>query len=349
VTKIKLQFVQAFTDRHGRKRFYFRRPGYKRVTLPGLPGSAAFMDAYQSALAGETAPARQIGAERTQPGSLSALIVAYYQSTDFVGLKDSTKTGYRNHLDRLRDEYGDRPVAMLKPAHVRAILDKRAATPGAANNLRKRLRSLMQFAVERNWIETNPVADIRKPRRAPTDGFIPWSEEDIAAYEAKWPSGTRERLALALLVHTGQRRSDAVLLGRQHVRDGKIRVKQVKTGGWVAIPLHSALKAELDHVEGDARLTFLQTQYGKPFSAAGFSAWFKASAQEAGLQNRTAHGLRKAAGRRLAEAGCTTKQIAAVLGHKTISEVERYTRDADSERLADEAMAALEKAQKAEG
>ena len=85
-----LLYVQAFKNRHGRKRHYFRRPGFKRIPLPVLPGSGEFMAAYEAALAGETALARQVGSERAPRGSMSALVVAYYQSTDFKGLRPST-------------------------------------------------------------------------------------------------------------------------------------------------------------------------------------------------------------------------------------------------------------------
>ena len=129
-----------------------------------------------------------------------------------------------------------------------------------------------------------------------------------------------------------------------HLRAGyiTISVKQLKTDARLKIRLHPALKVEIDRHEGN--LTFLMTQYGSPFTAAGFTKWFRERAELAGIANRTPHGLRKAAGRRLAEAGCTAKEIASVLGHTTLSEVERYTRSADQEKLSDAAMDRLEKA-----
>jgi integrase len=342
MTKIQLRWVQAIRDRKGRPRYYFRRPGFPRSTLPGLPGSAEFMAAYQAALVGD-ALKREIGSERTKAGSISALIVAYYASAEFKALRDSTKVGYRNHLDRFRAKYGDKPVALMEPHHIRTILDGMAETPGAANNLRKRLQTLMQFAVDRNWRKDNPLLAVRRPRRKKTEGFIAWSEDEIASYEAKWPSGTRERLALALLLYTGQRRSDVVTMGRQHVRDGRIRVVQVKTDARLAIRIHPTLQAELDQIDSaDERLTFLLTAFGKPFSAAGFTAWLVKAAEAAGLKDRSPHGLRKAAARRLAEAGCTAHQVAAITGHKTLSEVAEYTASVEQERLADQAMRKLE-------
>lgn len=121
--------------------------------------------------------------------------------------------------------------------------------------------------------------------------------------------------------------------------EGRISVVQAKTDVQLRVPIHRDLKTEIDQASG---LTFLVTQYGKPFSKAGFTAWFVSRAKMAGLEGRTPHGLRKACGRRLADAGCSAKQIAAFLGHQTLDEVETYTRDADQGRLADDALARLE-------
>lgn len=339
---LRLRYIQAFTDRHGKARHYFRRPGYGRVVLPGPVGSAEFNEAYAAALDGRAAPRREVGAERTAPGTLAALIIAYQASGEWSDLRESTRKGYRSTLGYLRAQHGDKPVTRLEPKHVNGILDALADKPGAARNTRKRLRQLLQFAVERGWRSDNPVLAVKR-RVTRTEGFTPWSEADIDRFMEAWPSGSRERLAMALLLYTGQRRSDVVGMGRQHVKDGRISVRQIKTDARLRIPLHPRLQAELDLLPA-GQLTFLQTTHGKPFSADGFGNYFGAAARTAGLEKRAAHGLRKAAGRRLAEAGCTAKQIAAVLGHSTLSEVERYTRDADQQRLADAAFGRLNEA-----
>ncbi len=133
-------------------------------------------------------------------------------------------------------------------------------------------------------------------------------------------------------------------MGRQHAKGAKISVVQQKTGKRLVIPMHARLKAELDLTPPD-QLAYVCTEYGKPFSQAGFTKWFVSIARKAGLEGRTPHGLRKSAGRRMAEAGCTTKQIMAVLGHETLQEAARYTESADQERLADDAIATLERAE----
>ena len=330
MTRLRLQYVHRFRDRHGVMRHYYRRDGFARVALPGLPGSAEFMEAYQAAIKGKPLP---VGASRTQPGSISALVVAYYGSAEFKRLAPLSARTYRNILERFRAEHGEKPVALLQANHVRRMVADKAETPAAANRLLQMLRQVLRFAVEDGWRRDDPTQGVRKVR-ATTKGIHTWSEEEIAVFEAKWPLGTRARLALALLLYTGQRRGDVVRMGRQHLRNGAVEVVQGKTGARLAIPLHPALREALEAHPSD-HLTFLVTQAGAPFSAPGFSNWFVDVAREAGLPKGCCpHGLRKSAARRLAEAGCTPHEIKAITGHTTLGEVERYTRAADQARLA---------------
>jgi hypothetical protein len=160
MTRINLPYVQRITDRRGRVRHYFRRPGYERATLPGVPGSAPFMAAYERALGDR----RSVGGERTKPGSVSALLIAFYASAEWSTLADVTRSNYRHIYERWRALDGDLPVAMIQPRHVRAMLDRMKATPGAARNFRKRLASLMDFAVSRDWRRDNPVRVVKAPK-----------------------------------------------------------------------------------------------------------------------------------------------------------------------------------------
>lgn len=340
MAKIDLKYVQAFTDRHGHKRFYFRRTGHKRITLKGSPGSEEFARTYQEALAADK-PSATTPAEG--PRSAGAMIAEYYLSADWNKLKAPTQQSYRLILESFRNKHGTKQVNTIEPVHLNSIFHSMAATPALASNLRKRLRSAFELAKDLGWRKDNPINETKKLKHK-TTGHTPWSEEDIEAFEAKWPAGSRERLALALLIYTGVRRSDVVQLGAQHVRDGRIRLVQIKTGEEnvpIKIPVHPLLQAEID--KAPLGMTFMLTMYGKPFSAAGFTAWFVERAVDAGLSGRSPHGLRKAAGRRLADAGCSSKEIAAVLGHSSLAMVETYTRSADQGRLADQAMTKLKK------
>lgn len=334
------QYVHSFKDRHGRQRHYFRKQGQKRVALPGRPGTEEFHEAYQAAFAGVSAPQRVTGEARTTPGTMRALIVAYYQSGGFLALSDATKTTYRGVIDRIREEHGEKPVKMLEARHVWEMQDKRAATPAAANTYVRMIRMLMRFAVARQWRNDDPTAVVKRIS-ARSEGFRSWTEDDITNFEDRWPQGTRAHLALSLLLYTGQRRSDAVRLGRQHIKAGRLHFQQQKTKSWMDIPIHARLQHALDNSTGD-HLTFLMTQQGKPFSPAGFTNWFVECAKEAGLPDgSTPHGLRKAAARRLAEAGCSPHQIMSITGHKNLREVAHYTAAVSQSALADEAMRSI--------
>lgn len=334
MTRLRLQFIHRFRDRHGLVRHYFRRAGHPRLALPGLPGSPEFMAAYQAALAQLPPP---VAATRSAPGSMDALIVAWYGSAGFKALSPQSVRTYRNTLERFRAQHGQRLVADLEARHVRGLLDAQGAKPAAANKLLQLLRQLMQFAVERNMRADNPVREVRKLKLKVT-GWRAWSDEEIAQYQGRHPIGTRPHLALSLLLHTGQRRGDVVRMGPQHLRAGRIHVVQGKTGEALAIPVHDELREALEACRSN-HLAFLATEFGKPFTAAGFGNWFADRVREAGLpKGCSAHGLRKAAGRRLAEAGCSAHEIKSITGHRTLGEVERYTRSADQARLADAAM-----------
>src|SRR5262245_10309127 len=98
MSKIRLPFVQQWVDhRHGaiRVRYYFRRPGFMRVPLPGPAGSPGFMEAYHRALGGE--PMRpEIGRARTKPGTVADLVAKYLASTAFLSRRPLTRSTYRN-------------------------------------------------------------------------------------------------------------------------------------------------------------------------------------------------------------------------------------------------------------
>jgi integrase len=341
------KYVHSFIDdRYGKAkaRYYFRRRGFKQVPLPGMPGSPEFEQAYASAMAGAPSPST-VGAKRIRAGTIDALVIAYFNSPAFLALSASTQATYRGILEAFTREHGAKPLAPLTCKHLEAMLARKMATPAAANHWLRLVKTLMRFAVREGLRGDDPARDIDYIRRK-SSGFATWSEDEIAQFEAHHPIGSKARLALALLLYTAQRRSDVVKMGRQHVRGGVVHVRQQKTGTMLAIPVHPALQAVLDATPSE-HLTFLTTAYGKPFTAAGFGNWFREQCDAAGLPKHcAAHGLRKAACRRLAEAGCSANVIASISGHTTLREVERYTKAADQERMARQGMAAMIKSKR---
>lgn len=341
MTRKPLQFVHEFRDRHGKIRRYFRRPGFKQLPLPGLPFSPEFMAAYQAAMAGEHVERKAVGATRTIAGSINAAIVSYYADPRFTDLAEGTRKMRRAILQNFRQDpgdkgipFGDRSIKTLPADRLAAFI--KSKKPWARRNWLKTLRGLFKFAVAEKLRPDDPTKDIElTPLK--TKGLHSWTEDEIAQYEARHPIGTRPRLAMALLLYTCQRRSDVVRMGKQHrfLKNGRhyIRVRQQKTGTELEIRLHPALIRILD--EAGAGMTYLLTEAGKPFSAAGFGNAFKEWCRQAELpDNCASHGLRKAACRRLAEAGCTGPEIMANSGHKSLAEVQKYIDAANQSLLS---------------
>jgi integrase len=342
VTRIRKYVHHFVDDRFGKAkgRYYFRRRGFKQVPLPGLPGSPEFEQAYQAAMAERPLA---IGAKRIRVGSLGALVIAYFNSPKFLTLAPATRSTYRGILEAFSKEHGEKPLALLTRQHINAMLARKVETPAAANHWLRLVKTLMHYAVTEGMRADDPSTGVEFLEHH-TRGFHTWTEDEIATYRERHALGTKARLALELLLNMASRRSDVVRLGRQHVRDGVLRFRAKKTsrstGMEVTIPLLPELREALDATPSD-HLTFLVTAYGKPFTANGFGGWFRDRCDEAGLPQCSAHGLRKACSRRLAEAGCSANVIAAVIGDTTLREVERYTKAADRERMARMGMDAL--------
>lgn len=328
--------VSAFRDRHGKVRFRYRRNGSPTVYLPGKPGSPEFAEAYDAAAGGKLV----IGESRTKAGTINALAVTFYESAEWTQFSNETQRTYRQRIEQIRKAYGDLLVLGLKPDHIMTMRDKRRETPVSANNMVKTLHMLMGFAVLRNLRQNNPAANI-KPLKVKGDGWHTWTEAEVVQFEARWPVGTNQRLAMDLLVYTGQRSADVRQMGRQHVSGRMIRVKQQKTGADLWIPIHTRLAASLAVVPGNQML-FIVTNKGTGYTAKSFGDWFKDACIAAGLPHCSAHGLRKTAATRLADAGCTEAQIQSITGHRTSAEVQRYTKARDQVRLAEAAMASID-------
>jgi integrase len=328
MTKLHLKYVQSYRGYH-----YFRKRGSPYIQLPGIPGSAEFMAAYQAALA--AAPVAIGASSRSKPGSVSAAIAEYYRSQAFRSLTGGTPAKRRAILERFREQHGDKRLATLPKEFVVALIDIMA--PHSAKNWIKTFRHFVRWCESRKLITKDPTWGIRV-KVPSSDGIHPWSEDEISQYEAAHPIGSKARLALALGLYTAQRRGDVVKVGRQHIRNGELAVRQGKTNAALLIPVLPELQAIIDATP-TGHLTLLVTKSGKSYGANDFSEQFRKWCDDAGLPPECSfHGLRKTALTRLADAGCTVHQIAAISGHKTLREVERYTRAADQRRLAREAL-----------
>jgi integrase len=328
MTRIRLEYVHEYRDRHGKVRRYVRRRGFPRAPLPGLPGSEEFLRAYQDAISGQAPPAPSPHKE----GTLAAVALSFYRSAEFKNLKPSSRETYRLVLDPITKRDGHRLVRDLPVDKARKLIEEIGGDrPGMANLTRSVLRRLMSYAIACGIRSDNPFDHVPTYRLGT---HHTWTDAEIKQFESRWPLGTRERLALALLLYTAQRGGDVVRLRRSDIKGGVIRLVQQKTGEEVFIDIHPALARAIE-AGPSLGLTLIGDRYGRPIKRGRLTALIASAVAAAGLPPRcVAHGLRKAGLRRLAEHGATTKEIAAVSGHRTLKEVERYTSKADQQRLA---------------
>jgi integrase len=322
--------------------YYFRRRSYPRVLLPGLPYSPEFMEAYHRALAGSRV---EIAASRTVPGTVNDVIVKLYGSLMFSEGKNGPRRGItkqtdRNLLEAFRQRHGEKRIGTLEHQHLVVMLaEKKGAA--ARRNLLRVLRLLLAFAVEQKLRKDNPAAAI-KLGKIDTTGFHTWTEEELQQYERRHPVGTKAHLALGLLLYTVVRRQDVVLLGPPHEHKGRLQFnahKDRKDSSPIDIPIAPPLAAIIAASKMVGTKTYLVTDYGLPFTANGFGGKMRAWCDEAGLPQCSAHGLRKAGMRRMAEAGCSEDFIASISGHKDMRIIRQYVRAANRARMADDAMA----------
>ena len=338
--KLKLpKNTQAYIDQHGKARFYLRRPGHRKVPLPGLPWSPEFMTAREAALKGEWGKS-EIGAKRTVEGTVSAALVSYYQSKAFKEeLAKLTQQNRRAILEAFRAEHGDKRIGLMHEAALQVIVSTK--TPSAQRNFRKAMRGFVDHCKAHGMIKTDPLVSL-KLSKMKVKGHRTWTVEEVAQYRQHHAPGTKARLALELLLQTGHARSDVCRMGRQHVRNSKLSMRRQKTGVQFDIPILPELLAEIAlHPMAGGQLAFLVTEFGKPFTAAGFGGWFRQRCNEAGLRHCSAHGLRKAAAVHHALNGATAPELMAWFGWKTIGEAQRYIEEANRIRLAENAGARL--------
>jgi integrase len=343
MARLRLKFVHAFRDRHGKVRHYFRRPGFKQIPLPGLPGSTDFMGAYQAALDGVTAPHVEIGASRTMPGTINSLVVAYYRSTDFKdSLATETQRARRGIIERFRAKHGDNPVAELRRDHLQKMMGD-IERPHAKRNWLKTIRGLMRFAVSIGMIEGDPSENIKNARLKRSPGHHTWTDAEIQQYRDYWKLGTQQRLAMELALETTSRRADVTRIGPQHERNGRLDLRHTKNSQEAFIPITPELRAAIDACP-TMHLTYLHTKAGAPRSAKALGGDFRQWCDDAGLPKRcTIHGLRKGGARRLAEAGATPHEIMSITGHRTLAQVQHYTEAVNREGLAEAAITKLRK------
>jgi len=357
----KLDYVHTFYDARGKLRHVFRRRGQKQVTIKGKPGTLEFMEAYHALL--DQAGGLEIGATHVKAGTVDAVILRYLRHDRFTKeLTLGTQATRRRILDHFRAcvtpsgrRYGDNRFATIQRNN---ITDALAGKPGATQrDWLKAIRHLVGFAIAEGELRDDPTVGIKTARPAKSSGYVPWTITEVEKYRERHPLGTTARAALEMAINLAARRTDIHLIGRQHLRDGRITWRPSKTlqstGKLLSIKVLPELQAALDAKAPSDALTFVRTEHARAFaSAAAFGNRFATWCRQAGLKpvvcddgkvrNYRCHGLRKYACTRLAEAECSAMQIMQVSGHATLSEAQKYVDAVNQQRMSDAALARLD-------
>jgi integrase len=345
--KTRLKYCVYDPDPNGNDRYYVRKPGQKKIrireTFEDAEGhiTPEFMKAYFEALADDKHVPPKIPREKT----FYWLVDQYYRSPKFKSFDSLTQADKRSVLDRFCKTAGDLPFAALRREDVEASQEKRRATPAAADKLVKYLRSLFVWAIKKKHATSNPALGVEKIHDS--DGWHTWTDEEVSAYRAHHPIGTKARVALELMLGVGALIFDACRIGRQHEAGGRLefvawkgRGKR-KTRRTISVPiLPELVQALASAPTGD--MTYLVNDLGRPFTINGLGNKMRDWCNAAGLRQCSAHGLRKASAVMFAENESTAPELCAIFGWSKLETAEIYIREADKRRMTSNAFAKLE-------
>ncbi|MDT1061153.1 tyrosine-type recombinase/integrase [Paracoccus sp. CPCC 101403] len=283
-------------------------------------------------------PAKTMGAK----GTIAYAVMRMKAAPSWGEVSANYRKRLTRHGDQIAQSYG---TVRIKIVTRRNIEDDIARlTPDVGNERLKAWRWLFKQAMDDGETVADPSQGIRK-RTTKSEGFLVWTDEDVAAFRARWKIGTVARACFELVCWTGARTNDAVTLSRSHIgSDGVLTFRQSKTGGLAHVPWTCALpewaeawSAERDQVMQALQclsggFTFLEVN-GRVRGFKGLGKIIASGARSCGLAEKTAHGLRKYRLTAIAEAGGSTHALMAWGGHKTLEEVAHYTRAAEMKRL----------------
>lgn len=332
--------LQRAVSRHGKVVWFVQmRRGAPKIRIRGEYGTPDFDAAYQGAVSGAVVTGKpEITASK---GTLEWAWLLYMQSASWQSKSAATRRQRENIMKHVLASAGSRPLSAINDVAISEGVDRRAKTPSQAKNFAQTMRQFFKWLKKAKIVSENPCDGLELPKRPKTGGFKEWSVEEILRYEERWPIGTRERVMLDVYLYTGLRRGDAAKVGKQHVRNGVISLQTEKTGQWVQIPLLDVLKRTLD-ASPNGDLAFICASQGRPYVKEALGNAFKDACRAAGIMDKSAHGLRKAAATRAADNGATAHELMAIFGWIDIKEAEIYTRNANRKRLAARAMKKLE-------
>jgi site-specific recombinase XerD len=321
-----LPFVNAYRDRHGKKRYYVRRRGLPRVPLKGEPGGPVFLAAYRNAMERQAPPSRG-----TIPkGTFEALCRDYEGSAEFKQLAATTRREMLYEINRLRKDHGHKPVNLIARKHIQKMKDDLAHKPGACNKMLRTLKALLNHAVLKEYRDDNPAEKVKLMKVGRHRAWFDW---ELELYERKWPLGTLERFIFDTALYSGQRSADLPKMLRAQIQtDNHLHFKQQKTGKDMALLVHANWADSMAaYLPTHKALTLIAGREGKAIHQFTMASIFRDAKRAAGVpQDCVLHGLRKTTARILAELGMKSTPVT---GHVTRAMQDEYERDANQKKM----------------
>lgn len=321
--------VHKQKTRHDKWVFYFRVGKGKRIRLPN-PNDPTFKAAYKAALTGSP-----IEAPKVYENTLQWLWDRYTtESAKWSGYSPATQKQQRLIMAKLLEKNSRKSLSSFTQDVIQEGVDRRHETPAAAANFLKMMKGMFAWGKKMRLVAHDPTIGVEPPGYK-TEGFPAWTVDDVMAFRAKHKIGTPERLAMELMLLVGLRRSDVVVVGRQHISGRILTVDTAKTGARISVELSDEL---LKVIEATPRkgLHLVENALGRPFVKESFGNWFRGKCSEANV-TKSAHGLRKLSATLAAEGGAATHQLLAQYGWSNIATAEIYTKGVDRKRLGIEA------------
>lgn len=335
------QNVSEWTDRHGKRRYRYRKAGQPVYHFKAAPGTPEFLAELEQARAAVPAA----GAGRWAAGSMDDLAHRYFGSPRWLSMQPSSQYTYRRIIERYLDRttkagvrYGTFPARKATVAALDRHIAELAATPASANNLRKALKLLFTYAVKLGWMRTNPVTLTDGFKTGP--GWHTWTDDEIARFRAHWPYGTMARLTFELAMNTSARRCNLATLERDQLVAGRWEIAHAKGNEATSVPITAEARAALDALPAAPIRWLITHDGGTPYTNESLGNRFRKWAREAGCPG-SLHGIRKGVSRQLAESGATSLQGRAVTGHKKDETFAHYAAKANRKALADAAFTHL--------
>ena len=344
------RYLLVEPDRFGNVRYYAYVKHKRKIRLRSPPNTPAFHTEHAAAIAALMSE-KPVDPNPVKASSFKALTIEYMGSPAYGRLDPKTQQWQRRSLEWVCEKAGDLPFAQMEPRHVRKLRNELQSVPAASRTMLKALRAMFRWAIELDKVRSNPTIGV-EPIAYVVGGHPPWTIADREAFKARHPLGTPARLAYALTFYSMGRREDVARLGPKHLHrtsDGRLRLRFRYAKNEHRNPMDADLPVHPDLAEAieAARIppgqeTFIVSALGTSFHPNGLYKWFKAQCKIAGLpQHCSIHGLRKSALAAIAEDGASTHELAAGGGHRTLAQVENYSRSANRAKLADMAIARL--------